>query len=177
MKHIIRKATISDAPALSALARKTFSDTYAAQNTAEDLRLHLERAYTPEKQRSEIDDPAWLTLVAECDGALTAFAQGGFTSPPACLGLQTPAPRKPWEILRFYVDRDWHGKGIAQALMQQAVAGAAVAAADSIWLGVWSKNERARAYYVKSGYRQIGETTFTLGTDPQLDLVMYQPLA
>ena len=176
MNHIIRKATVSDALALSELARATFTDTYAAQNTADDLRLHLERTYTPDKQRSEINNAAWLTLVADLDGVLTGFAQGGFTSPPACLASQTPAPRKPWEILRFYVHRDWHGKGVAQALMQQAVAGAMAAAADGIWLGVWSKNERARAYYLKAGFRHIGDTTFTLGTDPQLDFVMFRPL-
>ena len=176
MRYIIRKAIASDASALSELARNTFTDTYAAHNTAEDLRLHLQRTYTEEKQRSEIANAAWLTLVTEHDGALTGFAQGGFTSPPPCLACPTPAPRKPWEILRFYVHRDWHGRGVAQELMVAALAGALAAGADAVWLGVWNRNERARAYYLKAGFHPIGETTFTLGTDPQLDLVMFRPL-
>jgi len=176
MQHIIRTATRLDAAALTALARITFSDTYAAQNTAEDLRLHLEQTYTTEKQTAEIDNGAWLTLVAALDGDLIGFAQGGFTAPPPCLAEQIPAPQNPWEILRFYVHRDWHGRGVAQALMDRAVGGATAAGADGVWLGVWSRNERARAYYLKTGFRQIGETTFTLGTDPQRDFVMYKPL-
>lgn len=176
MRHIIRKAIAPDAPALSELARNTFTDTYAAHNTAENLRLHLQRTYTEEKQRSEIANAAWLTLVAEHDDVLTGFAQGGFRSPPPCLASQTPAPGKPWEILRFYVHRGWHGRGVAQELMKAALAGARAAGADAVWLGVWSRNERARAYYLKAGFQPVGETTFTLGTDPQLDLVMFQPL-
>ena len=177
MNHIIRTAIPTDAAALSELARETFADTYAAHNTAEDLRLHLQRTYTEEKQRNEISNPAWLTLLVECDGKIAGFAQGGFTSAPSCLANQAPPPRKPWEILRFYVHRSWHGRGLAQMLMSGAIAGATAAGADAVWLGVWCRNERACAFYLKSGYRQIGETSFTLGQDAQRDWVMFRPLA
>jgi diamine N-acetyltransferase len=176
MPYIIRPARSSDAHALSSLARETFVDTYAVHNTEEDMRLHLEHTYTGAQQLTEIENPGWLTLVAESGEALAGFAQGRFSAAPPCIGSLTPSPLRPWEILRFYVHRNWHGRGLAQALMQTVSAGALAAGADAIWLGVWTRNERACAFYVKCGFNPIGETTFTLGKDVQRDLVMCKAL-
>ena len=171
MNYIIRPAQIPDAPALSALARETFVDTYAAHNTADDLRLHLERTYTDSQQREEIGNSSWLTLVADAGVALAGFAQLRFGPAPPCVASQTPC-----EILRFYVQRNWQGRGLAQALMTSASTAARSAGADAIWLGVWNRNDRACAFYRKCGFTQIGETTFTLGMDVQRDFVMFNPL-
>ncbi len=40
-----------------------------------------------------------------------------------------------------------------------------------IWLGVWERNPRAIAFYVKSGYVQVGSHVFTVGSDSQTDFV------
>lgn len=155
-----------------ARARETFIDTYAAVNTAQDMKLHLERSYAPALQRDEIENVSMLTIVAEDDGRLTGFAQGRYSTAPPCLGALATPPRRPWEILRFYVQRDWHGRGLARALMDSARAGAGAAGADAVWLSVWKRNERAQTFYRKCGFHPIGETTFTLGEDVQQDYVM-----
>ena len=177
MNYIIRRAAISDAIALSVLARETFQDTYAVHNTDEDMRLHLGQKYTPERQRQELQHPDWLTIVAAYGAQLIAYAQGRFGPAPSCVERQTPLPRKPWEIHRFYVHRDWHGRGLASKLMDHVRSAALDAGADLIWLGVWNRNERARAFYLKCGFSPIGETTFTLGRDVQTDIVMVAPMA
>lgn len=41
-----------------------------------------------------------------------------------------------------------------------------------IWLGVFTHNTRAIAFYAKSGFRVVGEMTFAMGEDPQRDFVM-----
>jgi ribosomal protein S18 acetylase RimI-like enzyme len=43
---------------------------------------------------------------------------------------------------------------------------------DSIWLGVWEKNQRAIDFYRRWGFEEVGTHTFKLGTDPQNDFVM-----
>jgi RimJ/RimL family protein N-acetyltransferase len=42
----------------------------------------------------------------------------------------------------------------------------------SVWLAVWEHNPRAIAFYRKSGFRDVGDTTFVLGADVQTDRVM-----
>jgi ribosomal protein S18 acetylase RimI-like enzyme len=74
------------------------------------------------------------------------------------------------------VQRGWHGRGVAQALMARVVAEAVAAGANTLWLGVWEHNHRARAFYGKCGFADVGEHVFLFGTDPQTDRVMVKPL-
>ena len=72
----IRRATVADAEALAEFGARTFFETFAADNTAEDMRLFLESTWRPDLQRAEIQDPGLDTLLA-CDDsvALAGFAQ------------------------------------------------------------------------------------------------------
>ena len=83
---------------------------------------------------------------------------------------------EPIELWRFYVDREWHGRGIAQALMDRVKAAARERGAKTLWLGVWERNDRARAFYAKCGFADAGEHIFLFGTDPQTDRVMVTTL-
>lgn len=60
----------------------------------------------------------------------------------------------------LYVDKHWHGKGIADQLMRQVLAW--LDAAKPIELGVAVYNERAKAFYRRWGFEEIpgSETLF-----------------
>ena len=47
---------------------------------------------------------------------------------------------------------------------------------DTIWLGVWEHNPRARAFYRKWGFVEVGTQLFQLGDDLQNDLLMQRPV-
>jgi diamine N-acetyltransferase len=163
----LRPATIEDAAPLSALAERTFRDTFAADNTASDMDAYCARAFGVDIQSRELSDPATLTLVVEEDGNLVGYAQLVLRPPP----LSVPACR-PMELKRFYVDKAFHGSSMAPALMRAAEESARASGADLVWLGVWERNPRAIRFYQKSGFQEIGEQTFTVGADLQRDLVM-----
>lgn len=160
----IRRATPGDAAALAALAVRTFRDTYEATSRPEDMAAYLTRTYGPAQQLAEITAPDVVTLLADL-GGLAAFAQVRTGSPPPCV----TAPRSV-EVWRFYVDRAWHGRGVAKQLMR-AVLGEA-AGVDAVWLGVWEHNPRAIAFYRKFGFVDVGRQEFHFGTDVQTDRVM-----
>ena len=152
---------------LADLARTTFYDTFAATNAASDMALHLQSAYGVPQQAAELQNPGVTTLVVEENGAAIAYAQLRDDHVPEC--VTGPAPVELW---RFYVHRDWHGRGVAQALMDRVKAEARRRGAQTLWLGVWERNDRARAFYVKCGFADAGEHIFLFGTDPQTDRVM-----
>lgn len=152
---------------MAELGARTFRDTFGHNNRAEDVDLHVASAYGTPQQAQELEDPAMMTLVAERDGALVAFAQLRYGDTPPC--VTGPAPI---ELQRFYVDRSWHGRGLAQVLMERVVAAARAAGAATLWLGVWEHNPRAIAFYSKAGYADVGSHTFLLGTDPQTDRIL-----
>ena len=168
---LIRRGTAADASTLAALARETFFDTFASTNDAADMALHLERAYGVAQQTAELTDPAITTLLVDESGETVAYAQIRAGHAPTCVTGAAPT-----ELWRFYVQRGWHGRGIAQALLARVVDEAMAGGAKTLWLGVWEHNHRARAFYGKSGFADVGEHVFLFGTDPQTDRVMARPL-
>lgn len=167
MATTIRIGTPADAAALTALAIRTFRDTYESHNTPEDMALHIAQAFGPAQQGRELVDPDLITLIVEVGTELAGYAQLRRKRPPACVDGEEPI-----ELWRFYVDKGWHGQGIAQALMARVDTEAARAGARTLWLGVWERNDRALAYYRKSGFVDVGSHTFVVGGDAQTDRVM-----
>lgn len=163
----LRPAVASDARRLAEFGARTFSETFAGDNTPEDMALYLGRTYGVARQSAEIADPAMTTILAAVEGSLAGFAQTRAGPAPACVAGRTPI-----ELLRFYVDGRWQGRGLARALMEAVEAESWRRGAGVLWLAVWERNERAKAFYRKCGFSDVGSKVFVLGTDRQYDRVM-----
>jgi len=81
-------------------------------------------------------------------------------------------PSAPAELQRIYVDREWHGRGVGDALLQACFSQTRAWHCDVVWLGVWERNPRATAFYERHGFRRVGRQVFLLGRDEQFDNVM-----
>lgn len=163
----LRRAVAADAPSLAVLAERTFRDAFGARNSPENMDLHCARTFGPEIQQREIADPGLITTIAESDHAMIGFSQ----LKPANAHPSVVASR-PAEIRRLYVVAEWHGRGVARLLMQDALDTAAREGCDVLWLGVWEHNPKAMAFYRKFGLEVVGTHAFMLGQDRQRDLVM-----
>ena len=172
----IRLATLVDAAALSRLGADTFRETFEEENKKEDMARYLAAAFSPEQQTTEIADPRGTVLVAEHaaespDAALVGYAH--LVSGPTPEAIQGP---EPLELKRLYVLRAWHGRRVAQALMDAAIDRARARGAKTLWLGVWERNPRAVAFYSKYDFARVGQHTFVLGNDAQTDWLLSRPL-
>lgn len=170
LEATIRYAVADDAAALATLGAKTFRETYAAFNTAENMAMHLASAFSPEVQRAEIEDPSGYILVAQALD-LIGYAQVTHEIVPPAVG-----DAHALEIKRFYVDRAWHGLGVAQRLMTATCTAAAERGAGTVWLTVWDQNPRAIAFYRKIGFTDAGLIPFRLGNEMQTDYLMVKAL-
>ena len=164
---IVRRATPRDARVLADLALTIFRDTFGPQNDPADIALHAERRYGEDIQREELDDPSLTYLIAEVDSKAVGFAMIGDPRSESCEAFISPI-----ELFRFYIDKDWHGKGIALPLMEACYAEARARGARTICLSVWQENPRAIRFYEKNGYRIAGTQPYILGNDVQTDWVM-----
>jgi len=129
----------------------------ARHNTPENMERYVAEHFAPALQAAELADPGLMTLVAEVAGQAAGYTQLGHGAAPACV-----TGADPLEVIRFYVDRPWHGQGLAQALMRAAADHARAAGARTLWLGVWERNPRAIAFYKKVGFVEVGTHTFVL---------------
>lgn len=169
--NTIRRAAASDAANLAELAARTFRDTFAEHNDPADMAAHLAKAYGARQQGLEIVDPAITTLVVETDSQLVGYAQLRRCPAPPCVTGTDPI-----ELWRFYLAREWHGRGLAQELMRYVEREAANTGARTLWLGVWENNERAKAFYGKHGFQDVGSHVFLIGSDPQTDRLLAKAL-
>lgn len=179
----VRRATVGDAAALAAFAARLFRTTYgpAADSTtgggsnAGNVEAYVRDHFTPDLQRAELADPALVTLVADGDDALAAYAQLRAPRPVAAFAtaaFAAAAGDHPSELARFYVDPAWHGRGLAGALMAAVLDTAAQWGATGVWLDVYQRNARAGAFYRRHGFAQCGTAVFQMGAEIQEDWVM-----
>jgi len=163
----IRYGTSDDAKMISELGEKTFSDTFAKDNTSENLALYLERSFSVEIQTKELSDPEVVFLLAEMDGNPVGYAKLNLNH-----DYDSTANPKTLEIERIYSVKELIGKGVGKELMNACIAEAKQRDCETVWLGVWEKNPRAIAFYKKWGFQEIGTHVFNLGDDLQRDFIM-----
>jgi diamine N-acetyltransferase len=161
----IRTASVADADALAELGVRTFRETFAKDNTPEDMARYLAEHFGGGLQRAELEDTSVLFLLLEAEGRPAGYVKLR-RGPPNVRGT------RPLEICRFYVDRPWHGRGAAVELMRAIEALAVRQAHDDVWLAVWEHNARAIRFYQKHGFVRVGEQPFRLGADVQTDWLM-----
>ena len=163
----IRGGCADDAALLSELGERTFSETFAADNSPENMSAYLTVAFNPEQQAAELADQNSSFRIAEANGVAVGYAMlRSGNVPEAVTG------KKPIELVRLYVSRESLGSGVGAALMQACIADARQAGYDTIWLGVWEHNTRAQAFYRKWNFDKVGTHVFQLGDDLQTDFLM-----
>jgi ribosomal protein S18 acetylase RimI-like enzyme len=171
----VAKANLATATRLADLGRQTFTETFAASNTPENMAAYLAATYGPEQQLTQLQDPQCTYLLAEMQGQAVGYLQLWQDS---TLGLAPDAAAtRQLEIKQLYIIDDWIGTGLGKALMRRALDIAQAENCTAVVLGVWEHNERAKAFYQRFGFREVGETAFTLGQDVQRDLILRKGLA
>lgn len=167
----IRRANSDDANLLADLGARTFNETFAADNTSEDMAAYLAAHFSVTQQTAELAHPASTFLIAEVDGQAAGYAQLHAGEPP-----ENVEGTKPTELVRLYVSSEWLGRGVGEALMRACIDEARSTGHETIWLGVWERNARAQAFYTKWDFRAVGEHMFQLGSDTQRDILMQRAL-
>lgn len=169
---VIRHANPADAALLAELGARTFSETFAADNSAEDMADYVAAAFSPKQQKAELADPNCLFLIAETDGVAVGYAmlRSGNV-------LDDVTGAKPIELVRLYVSQESLGSGFGAALMRVCIAEAKQRGYETLWLGVWEHNQRAQAFYRKWNFLEIGTHIFQLGNDPQTDILMQRAIS
>lgn len=163
----IRYATAADNTLLAEIGAETFYDSFAADNSPENMAAYLADSFSPTQQALELADPRSRFLIAEIGGEVAGYARLKFAPAPAEI-----IGRNPMEISRFYARKAWIGRGLGADLMRACLQEAESAGCDVVWLDVWEHNPRAIAFYKKWGFVEAGRQAFQLGDEVQRDLLM-----
>ena len=168
---LLREAIPEDASCLAALAAQTWLHTYATQGIRPTIARYVHEHLTPAVLRSQIGRPDAVTLVAASDDHLVGFAV-------LEVGRQCPAHDASAHLDKLFVQEHFWGQGVGSKLLQRVKTHAKVCGDESgIWLTVNSRNERARAFYKKQGFNDVGITDFDLYGEKHENHILHTPAA
>lgn len=143
-----------------------FLQAYNGMIPAHEMADYVANNYNETSQASELSNPVAVTLLLETENRIAGFAYL----------LKNPAPvdgvEADVELKRIYLDKKWHGTGMAQRLLNEVFAEARLLSAPAVWLAVWEENVRAISFYTKTGFEAVGSFEFRLGSLVQTDVLM-----
>lgn len=153
--------------ALQQIGKRTFEETYAFENTPENLKSYLKEKFAINRLRKELNTPdSIFYFVCEGDKILGYMKLNFGKAQTESHDLQAV------EIERIYILKSCQSRGLGQILFDKAVQVAKERQASSLWLGVWTKNQRAIKFYKRNGMQKFGRHLFTLGGEDQEDYMM-----
>lgn len=152
---------------LQSIARETFYETFAGDNTEADMQQYLDEKFNLSALQSELANPDSLFFIAWENE--TAIGYMKLNTGAAQTELQETTSL---EIERIYVRNAYHGKKVGQLLYDKAFEVAREKNKTSLWLGVWEENHKAIRFYEKNGFVPFDKHVFRLGDDEQTDVMM-----
>ena len=128
---------------------------------------YLASSFSPTQIKAELGDPKITFLLAYDVENPIGYAKLRDSHKPDCV-----TGSKPIELVRLYIDQSVIGQGYGSRLIKACLAEADSKGFQTIWLGVWEKNNRALKFYQKWGFVNVGRHDFILGNTIQNDLIM-----
>ncbi|MBG6062608.1 ribosomal protein S18 acetylase RimI-like enzyme [Flavobacterium sp. CG_9.1] len=163
----IQKATLNDLEILQKLSIQTFTETFAAVNTPDNITNYINDSFNTQQLTTELSNTNSMFYLAYSNRVAVGYLKINFGD------AQTEThDQNALKVHRIYVLQTFHGKNIGQLLLNQAKKIAENNGVASIWLGVWEENYRALQFYAKNGFVVFDQHVFTLGNDKQTDLLM-----
>ena len=175
----VRLADLEDVVAVSELAARTFPDACPENLPQEAIDDHIARQLNPDVFDALISDPErHRVFVAEVWGGLVGYVLTHVG--PDALPSELVRPGRVEDgsayLSKCYVDQAWRGSGIADVLLERAVADAAELGHTAVVLGTNRGNKAAQAFYKRHGFRKRSTRTFDVGGVRNDDVVMVRDL-
>lgn len=149
------------------LSRQTFYESFAAQNSAENMQKFLDEQFTRQALINEVVTIGNIFLLAYDGTEVVGYARLRENNNPPELGNIQAI-----ELARIYAVKNAIGKGVGSKLMEASIDIARDRKKQMLWLGVWEHNPRAIEFYTKWGFEKFSEHDFILGDDVQRDWLM-----
>ncbi|MEQ1725182.1 MAG: GNAT family N-acetyltransferase [Sphingopyxis sp.] len=160
----IEAPSMSDAAALSALAQASFCNAFADRHyPPRDLAQFLDEAMGAARYATEMANPDYaLRIARDAAGAIIGFIKMGPNELPMPAG--EPSASTTRELHQLYLAERAKGSGIADALMAWGLDEARARGAAVLYLSVFVENHRAKAFYARHGFAEIGQNPFRVGS-------------
>ena len=168
MEIAVQPVSSKDVAAVSHVAQITFAMAGPSDSSQEEIKRyideHLNEAELQQLVQSDEfffaharheDHPIGYIVVKYCSRLPDIYESDSFA-----------------QLQRLYVLPKYHGTISAKSLVTEAFRACSNKNVNRIWLSVFSENDRAKRFYSKFGFQEIGSTIFKMGNEDHLDTLM-----
>ena len=167
----IKHCTLEDSHKLQEISYDTFNDTFNHQNSPENMKTYLERAFNLNQLEKELSNRSSQFFFVYFNKEVAGYLKVN-TDDAQSENLGDDS----LEIERIYIKNKFQKQGLGKILFNKACELAMERNKKKIWLGVWEKNENAIAFYKKMGFVQTGAHSFYMGDEEQTDFIMIKTI-
>ena len=168
---MIRKVEKADVGVLSQIAKQTFRETFAHDNTEEQLQEYFEEAYNLRVLSTELEDPESESYFIMHEEEIAGFLKVNWGNAQTEKELENA-----FEIQRLYVLQTYQGFGLGKQLFEFALEHAENNGFSWAWLGVWEHNTKAQAFYNRYGFEKFSQHRFMVGRKVDTDWLLKKKL-
>ena len=167
----IIKCDREDLQLLREISIETFNDTFKNQNSPENMKTYLERAFNSKQLEKELSTISSKFYFICFDEEVAGYLKVNIND-----AQSEKMGDESLEIERIYIRNKFQRKGFGKYLINKAMEIAEEQNKKNIWLGVWEKNQNAICFYKKLGFVQTGAHSFYMGDEKQTDFIMTKKL-
>ncbi len=146
----------------------TFKETFASQNTKENMEYYLKKNLAKMQIKKELSNPFSEFYFAYNQEVIIGYLKLNFKNSQN----ENVLKNKAYEIERIYILKTHQRKGFGKQLFEKAVDIGRSRGYKKLWLGVWEKNKSAIKFYKKLNLSKFDKHEFLLGNDTQTDFLM-----
>jgi ribosomal protein S18 acetylase RimI-like enzyme len=163
----LKKVLLNEVEVLRGISRRTFYETFAGANSAEDMEQYLAEELSADRLAAELGAGCSVFYFAMEDEDVIGYLK--LNRGPCQTELKE---ENGLEIERIYVLKEYQGRKAGKLLLEKALEAAAEGNKAYVWLGVWEENTAAIGFYERYGFREFNRHVFRLGNDEQTDIMM-----
>ena len=168
---MIRKVEKADVEVLAKIAKQTFRETFAHDNTERQLQEYFDEVYDLRVLTAELENPESSTYFITIEDEIAGYLKVNWG------GAQTERELgDAFEIQRLYVLQKFQGFGLGKQLFEFALELATKNSFSWAWLGVWEDNLKAQAFYNRYGFEKFSQHHFMVGQKVDTDWLLKKKL-
>lgn len=167
MSPPLRRGTAADAVAVKGLFHSSFSATFGHTYKPGVMEQWLEENCTEARFADELRGEDFATFLGEsADGQLIGYCTLG------PYDIEPETTKRWWVLRQLYLDEAAKGSGLGQALLDRGIEEARSRGYEELYLTVWIDNHRARRFYERNGFVEVGRYAFMVGDQADDDRIM-----
>ncbi|OZU89671.1 GNAT family N-acetyltransferase [Virgibacillus indicus] len=166
-----RGHSIEDLHILHEISYGTFDETFKDQNSPENMKNYLEKAFNLKQLKKELSNISSQFFFVYYNDEVAGYLKVNTNE-----AQSEEMGDESLELERIYIKNKFQRHGLGKYLLDKAIEIAMKNNKKNIWLGVWEKNENAIAFYKKMGFVHTGAHSFYMGDEEQIDFIMMKTL-